>query len=64
MKREDVNDILNKILPKFEEKLVNPDKGKPFRECYDLKTVKPSNEWMTMYTDVKKELMDLGIKIA
>ena len=64
MKRENANEILQKILPKYEEKLVNPDRGKPFRECYDLKTVQPLPEWNTKYTEVRKELEELGISFT
>ena len=62
MKRENANEILQKLLPKFEEKLVNPDRGKPFRECYDLKTVQPLPEWSNKYDEVRKELEELGIR--
>jgi len=61
MKRENVNEILQKLLPKYEDKLANPDRGKPFKECYDLKTIQPLQEWANKYTAVKEELQTLGI---
>jgi len=61
MKREDANDVLNKILPKYEDKLINPNAGKPFKDCYDLKTIQPSEEWRKLYYEVRNELEGLGI---
>jgi methylamine--corrinoid protein Co-methyltransferase len=64
MKRENVNELLQKLMPKFEEKLINPDRGKPFRECYDLKTIEPLPEWSGMYNEVRNELQELGISFT
>ena len=61
MKRENANEILQKLLPKYEDKLTNPDRGKPFQECYDLKTIQPLQEWNSKYKEVREELQDLGI---
>jgi methylamine--corrinoid protein Co-methyltransferase len=63
MKRNDANEIIKELIPKYEEKLKNPPKGKPFQECYDLKALKPSKEWLEIYTKIKKELIDLGVPI-
>ncbi len=61
LKREDANGIIKSILPKYEERLKTPDKGKGFNECYDLKTLSPSREWADIYDKVWSELEDLGI---
>lgn len=63
MKRSDANEIAKVLIPKYEEKLVNPPKGKSFTQCYDLKTLKPTEEWLNIYNTVKKELIDLGISL-
>jgi methylamine--corrinoid protein Co-methyltransferase len=63
MKRADANEIVSKILPKYESKLRTPSVGKPFAECYDVKNLKPSAEWMEIYSNVKKELTDLGVPL-
>ena len=63
MKRSDVNEIVKKIIPKYEDKLRNPPKGKSFTECYDIKTLKPTQEWLDIYLKVKKEAIDLGIPL-
>ena len=61
MKRENVNEILQKLLPRYEDKLNNPDRGKPFKECYDLKTIQPLPEWSSKYNEVRRELEELGV---
>jgi len=63
MKRSDANEIVKEILPKYESKLKNPPKGKNFLECYDPTTLKPSEEWATIYNRVRKELIDLGVPL-
>ncbi len=62
MKREKANEVLQKLLPKYEDKLSNPDRGKSFQECYDLKTIQPLQEWSSKYDEVRKELEELGIR--
>ncbi|MFX0170396.1 MAG: monomethylamine:corrinoid methyltransferase [Candidatus Hodarchaeota archaeon] len=63
MKRTNANELLKTIVSKYEKNLENPPLGRKFQECYDLKTVKPSNEYNNIYKQVKKELVDLGLKI-
>ncbi len=63
MKRSDVNEIAKKLIPKYEDKLKYPPKGKSFLECYDRKTLKPSKEWSDMYLKIKQEAIDLGIPL-
>ncbi len=60
MKRSDANEIAKTLIPKYEDRLMNPPKGKSFTECFDLKTLKPTKEWQDIYDRVWKELEDLG----
>jgi methylamine--corrinoid protein Co-methyltransferase len=63
MKREDVNEIIKKILPKYELKIKDPPLGKSFLECTDLRTLKPSEEHINIVRKVSKEFLDLGIPL-
>jgi len=66
-KRSDANEIVKKIIAKYEDTLRKEKKvipGKSFRELYDLKTIKPSKEWLQLYLEVKKELIDLGVPLS
>ncbi|MFX0115079.1 MAG: monomethylamine:corrinoid methyltransferase [Candidatus Hodarchaeota archaeon] len=61
MKRTDANELVNSLVSQYEQNLTNPPLGRTFQECYDLKTVKPSEEYVNLYLQVKKELQELGL---
>jgi len=63
MKRDHMNEIAKKLIPKYEDKLERPPKGKSIYENTDLKVFPPQpiKEWYDMYLEVKKELEDLGV---
>ncbi len=62
MKRTDANELVTQIVSKYEQNLKNPPLGLTFQECYDLKTVRPTEEHVNIFTRVKKELGDLGLE--
>ncbi|MFW9854392.1 MAG: monomethylamine:corrinoid methyltransferase [Candidatus Thorarchaeota archaeon] len=64
MKRDSANELVNAILAKYEPSLGKAPLGKTFQECYDLKTLQPSNEHTGIYNQVKKELHDLGLNFS
>jgi methylamine--corrinoid protein Co-methyltransferase len=64
IKLEDANDLVKKIIPKYEGRFDNPPLGKTFQECYDLRNLEPTAEWMEIYRGVCRELVDLGIPIT
>jgi len=59
-RQRDANDIANKLIPKYEKSLRNPPRGKRLQECVDPSTLKPSGDWLAIYHEVRKELLDLG----
>lgn len=63
MKRTDANEIAKRLIPLYEQHLLNAPMGKSFRECYDLAHLKPSDEWLGIYRNVKKKLIDLGVPL-
>jgi len=63
MKRNDANEIAKALIPKYEDKLMNPPKGKSFTECFDLKTLKPTKEWQEIYNRLKNEIIGLGVSV-
>ena len=56
-------DVVLDLLKTYEDRLRNPDPGKPFPELYDLKTIQPRPEWIKLYEEAVKELRDLGVPI-
>lgn len=63
MTRVQANEIVKKVLPKYEEKLKSPDKGKSLLECFDLTRMEPSPEYKGIYNKVKNELLELGMPL-
>jgi len=59
--REDVNEISLNLLKMYEDKIPDAPLGKNFRECYDIRKCKPSTEYMNLYKNTKKELIDYGV---
>jgi methylamine--corrinoid protein Co-methyltransferase len=64
LKREDANEIVKAVLAKYEDRIrtKNPPLGKKFQDCNDLKTLKPTKEYLDLYDKIKKELEDLGLE--
>ncbi|MHA2391400.1 MAG: monomethylamine:corrinoid methyltransferase [Promethearchaeota archaeon] len=61
MKREDANELVKNLIVKYEDKLGKALLGKTFQECYNVKTITPTKEHMELYTNVKRELEDMGV---
>jgi methylamine--corrinoid protein Co-methyltransferase len=57
------NDIANRLLPKYEEQLGNPPKGKRFQECYDVASLRPTDEWSRIYDAVKEDAIKAGVPL-
>lgn len=64
MSREQANQIVKELLPKYENKLQDPDIGVTFQECYDVETITPKPEWQAMYDHVKKEVIEMGMPLS
>jgi len=65
MTREQANEIVLKLLAKYEHVFNEPEKyvGKRFDEAYDMTNVTPLPQWEKMYLEVKDELREMGLKI-
>ena len=59
--RKEINDLVLVCLEKYQDKLVEPDLGKPFNELVDLDTLEYSQEWLEPYNKVKEELQSMGL---
>jgi methylamine--corrinoid protein Co-methyltransferase len=62
MSRAEANEIVKKILPKYEDQLFDPPKGKSFQEVYDWGSIEPCQEYVDLYGRVKDELAGYGLK--
>lgn len=62
MTRAQANEIVLKLLAKYEGQIADAPKGKPFQECYDARTARPMPWYLEMYQKVKGELAAMEIE--
>jgi len=61
MKRDQANEIVLRLLDKYEAQIADAPKGKPFQECYDVRTARPLPWYLDMYKKVKDEVAAMGV---
>jgi methylamine--corrinoid protein Co-methyltransferase len=61
MEIEEVNRILDNLVKMYEKNYATAPQGKTFQECYDVKTVTPTEEYVTVYEGARKKLEGLGL---
>jgi hypothetical protein len=62
MTRVQANEIANKLLAKYEDQISNAPKGKPFQECYNVRTAQPMDWYLDMFKKVKAEVAEMGVE--
>jgi methylamine--corrinoid protein Co-methyltransferase len=60
--RKKANEIVKRILEKYESNIPDAPRGKRFDECYDLKTVRPTREYLDVYDRCKEQLTKFGLE--
>jgi methylamine--corrinoid protein Co-methyltransferase len=63
MKRSDANELVKKLLGKYESKLNSPPLGKSLYECWDADARKPSKEYQAVIREYKKDMASLGLQL-
>jgi methylamine--corrinoid protein Co-methyltransferase len=63
MKRSDANELVGKLLAKYESKLAAPPLGKSLYECWDADARRPSKEYRTVIRKYKAVMADLGVEL-
>lgn len=61
--REEADKIVRKAYAMYEDDLDKKPYGKPFWEVYDVKTIKPTEEWQRMYDEVREEAIGWGLPL-
>jgi methylamine--corrinoid protein Co-methyltransferase len=61
IKRGQANEMVKEILGKYEAEIEEAPIGKRFDECYDLKTVQPTQEYLDLYERCKEVLTGVGL---
>jgi methylamine--corrinoid protein Co-methyltransferase len=59
--RKDASKIVNKLLDFYEKDIKTAPKGKSFRECYDIETVQPTEEYTGLWKKSRSTLHDMGL---
>ena len=62
MTREQVNEITNKLLAKYEDHAADASMGSEYHECYDVAKAIPTVEHMDMFYRIKDEIAEMGIE--
>lgn len=57
------NEIVNEVLPKFENDLKDPPKGKSFPELFNVQTLEPCQEYLDLYLKMREYAISLGIPL-
>jgi methylamine--corrinoid protein Co-methyltransferase len=62
--RKQANELVKKLLEKYECRIDNAPSGDRYQDCYDVTTGKPSEAYVRLVNEVKEELSGLGISFA
>lgn len=63
MTRREANQIVKRLLAKYETGLGNPEEGKPYRESFDVKTGYPVPEHWDLFHNVRRQLSEMGFGV-
>jgi methylamine--corrinoid protein Co-methyltransferase len=63
MKLSDANELVKKLLGKYESKLKAPPLGKSLYECWDQETRRPSKEYRSVIKAYKKSMAGMGLEL-
>ena len=58
-----VNSVLDKLVGLYERNYIKVPQGKRFQDCYDVKNVSPTDEYIDIYDQALKTLSDCGIEL-
>lgn len=62
MKREQANEIANKLLAKYEEQIPTASMGYTFQEMYDVRKAVAKPEFEDQYKRIKEEVAGMGVE--
>ncbi len=57
-----VNQMLDKLVGLYETKFREAPKGRSFRECYDIKTLSPTGEYLEVFDSAVKAMEEIGFE--
>jgi hypothetical protein len=60
LSRADANRVVVKLADLYKDRQAKPDVGKPFTELYDVNRVVPKPEWESIYSKMRKEIIEIS----
>jgi methylamine--corrinoid protein Co-methyltransferase len=63
MEIPEVNKVLENILASYKDFYTKPPAGKRFQDCYDVREIRPTDEYLNVYDKALKTLLNCGISI-
>jgi methylamine--corrinoid protein Co-methyltransferase len=64
MTREKTNQVVGRLLARYESTLVQASAGQTYEECWDIRRKQPKPEYAELYEKVTGELVGLGVRLA
>ena len=61
MSRVQANEIVDRLLKKYEDNIADAPMGVPFQECYNVDTAQPEAWWEDMFGKIKNEVAEMGV---
>lgn len=61
--RQKANELVNRLLSKYESQIETAPRGSRYQDCYDVGTGKPGEAYVRLYDEVKEELAGIGISL-
>jgi methylamine--corrinoid protein Co-methyltransferase len=58
-----INEVLSGIIGSYKDNYARPPAGKRFQECYDIREIRPSDEYLDVYSRALKTLEKCGFNI-
>ncbi len=55
------SELVNRLLERYEEQIEGAPPGRRYQECYDLRTRKPTEEYVRLHDEMKEELAQMGV---
>ncbi len=62
MTRLQGNEIVKRLLAKYEKDIPQAPKGEKYQECWDIQSKEPKPEYLKLYQKIKQELAEYGIR--
>ena len=64
MTRVQANEIVDRLLKKYEDNIADASMGVPFQDCYNVDTAQPEAWWEDMFGKIKNEVAEMGVEFV